>query len=299
MRINITPRQCACFLKVAETGSFSEAARQLSISQPALSRTISQIESALKVHLFDRTTRTVGLTPAGGALRPIALRLVQEFEGSFGELGRFIAGQSGQVRIAALPSIAAVLLPRAISRFRELHPDVDFKILDGLSETVLKTVADGWAEVGLTNEPRSLEKVTYRRLYEDELGLVCRRDDPLAQKEALPWSIFTARPFIGMSLASSVRSMTDAAFLKAGIAVPLLYECEFLGTTGNLVAAGLGITALPRTTMPLTGSSELVWRRLKSPAIRRSLGVVVRRGRSLAPATDQFLAVLVQEAKLI
>lgn len=296
MRMNVTPRQCACFLKIAETRSFSEAAYRLGISQPSLSRTIAQIETALGVRLFDRTTRAVSLTPAGVALHPVAQRLVNEFDSAFGELARFIAGQRGRVSIAALPSIAAVLLPRAIAQFRAAHPDVEFTILDGLSQTVFKTVEDGHAEIGLSNEPISSEKLVYRRLLEDELGLVCRKHDELAARKPISWSIFLQRPFIGMAPASGVRSLTDMAFAKAGISVPLHYECAFLGTTGNLVAAGLGVTALPRLTMPLTGSSELTWRPLGRPRIKRPLGILTRRGRSLTPASQAFLRVLIKQA---
>jgi DNA-binding transcriptional LysR family regulator len=91
--------------------------------------------------------------------------------------------------------------------------------------------------------------------------------------------------------------MTDAAFLQAGLAIKPLYECAFLGTTGNLVAADLGITALPRLTLPLIGAAGLVWRPLLQPDLERSIGVLTRTGRALSPAAEQFLAVLVDETR--
>src|SRR5829696_1873944 len=109
MRIN--PQQLSAFLQLAHTGSFSEAARLQGISQPALSRTVQQMEEAVGQRLFDRTTRSVVLTPTGQELLPIAERLIAELDSSFGELGRFIEGRRGRVAVAALPSIAAVLLP--------------------------------------------------------------------------------------------------------------------------------------------------------------------------------------------
>ncbi|MFC7557297.1 LysR family transcriptional regulator [Pseudoroseomonas wenyumeiae] len=115
MRINVTPQQLNCFLRISEAGSFSAAAKQLGVSQPALSRTIRLMEEALGTRLFDRDTRNVALTPAGSELRPIAERLLAEFQGAFGELAQFIAGREGRVTIAALPSIAAMLLPTAIA----------------------------------------------------------------------------------------------------------------------------------------------------------------------------------------
>jgi DNA-binding transcriptional LysR family regulator len=297
MRIN--PLQLSAFLRLARTGSFSEAARLQGISQPALSRMVQQMEEAVGGRLFDRTTRSVALTPTGQELLPIAERLIAEFDSSFGELARFVEGRRGRVAVAALPSMAAVLLPPAIARYREGRPDVEVAILDGLSGSVLDAVAQGRADIGLTIRPSPQATLAYRPLLSDEFGLVCRPDDALAGDGPLPWSVFEGRPFVAMAPESSVRQMTDAAFLQAGLAIPPLYGCAFLGTTGHLVAAGLGVTALPRLTLPLLGRLGLRWRRLERPLMRRQMGAVTRVGGTLAPAALAFLAVLEQQAKTL
>ncbi|TBW34862.1 LysR family transcriptional regulator [Siculibacillus lacustris] len=290
MRINVTPQQLAAFLEVAETASFSEAASRLSLSQPALSRTIRVIEETLGARLFDRDTRNVALTPAGHELAPIAARIVREFDSSFSELARFVTGRSGRVVIATLPSMAAVLLPGAIARFRETRPDVDFQILDAHSGAVQDAVADGRAEIGLTARPSPDRQLAYHPLMTDEFGLVCRRDDPLAAEAEVSWRVFADRPFIAMSPGSSVRAITDSAFLQHAVPVATLFECGFLATARALVDARLGITALPGLTVPLMAETGLVWRPLVDPVYRRSLGVVRRIGATLAPATLDFIA---------
>ena len=299
MRISPSPQQLAAFLHLARSGSFSEAARLQGVSQPALSRTVQQLEEMVGQRLFDRTTRSVALTPTGQELLPIAERLVSEFDSSFCELARFVAGRRGRVVVAALPSIAAVMLPPAIARYRLDHPDVEVAIMDGLSGSVLDAVAEGRADIGLTIKPSPRATLNYRPLMSDEFGLVCRPDDALAGEGALPWSVFEQRPFVAMAPESSVRQMTDAAFLQAGLAIPPLYGCAFLGTTGHLVAAGLGITALPRLTLPLLGRLGLIWRRLERPVMRRHMGAVTRAGRTPAPAALAFLAALQGQAKML
>lgn len=296
MRINITPQQLAAFLRVAETASFSEAATRLAVSQPALSRTIRMIEETLGARLFDRDTRNVALTPAGHELRPIAARIVREFDNSFSELSRFVTGQRGRVTIATLPSMAAVLLPGAIVRFRETRPDVDFQIIDAHSGSVENAIAEGLAEIGLTARPNPDRDLVYHPLLSDEFGLVCRKDDPLAAGDTASWSVFADRRFIAMSSGSSVRAITDAAFLQHGMAVAPLFECGFLATARALVDARLGVTALPGLTVPLMAESGLVWRPLVA-TYRRSLGVVRRAGASLSPATLDFIALLRQEVR--
>jgi DNA-binding transcriptional LysR family regulator len=299
MRINLTPLQLSAFLHLARTGSFRDAARSQRVSQPSLSRTIQAMEDAIGRRLFDRTTRRVQLTPTGRELRPIAERLVTEFDTGFGELAQFVEGRRGRITIAALPSIAAVLLPGAIARFLADNAAVDFQIMDGLSGTVVDAMVSGKADIGLTVRPTPAANLAYRPLAADAFGLVCRADHPLARSATAPWAVFADEPFIAMDPRSSVRAMTDAAFLQVGIAVRPLYECAFLATTGNLVAEGLGITALPRLTLSMIGSTGLVWRPLTAPSLRRSLGVLTQVGRSLSPAASAFLKVLAQHARKI
>lgn len=295
MRINLTPHQLAAFLTVARAGSFSAAAQQRGVTQSALSRIVQHIEGQLGQPLFDRTTRRIELTPTGRELLPIAERIVTEFDEGLGELGRFIEGQRGRVTIAALPSIAAVLVPPVIARFGTAAPDVEVKILDGLSGSVLDAVAEGRADIGLTIQPNPRAALTFQPLIRDPFGLVCHSDHPLAGETALPWAVFADQPFIAMAAESSVRQITDAAFLQADLAVPQLYGCSFLGTTGHLVAAGAGITALPRLTLPLLGPLGLSWRPLEQPAIQRRIGLVTRTGHSPAPATQILLRMLKSE----
>ena len=229
MRIDLNPRQLLGFLRVAEAGSFSAAARLLGVSQPALSRTVRQVEDAVGTRLFDRDTRNVVLTPAGRELHPVAERIVAEFGGAYGELARFVAGQRGRVAMAALPSIAAVLLVPAVARFAQQRPEVEVAILDGLSGSVLDAVAEGQADAGLTVKPAPRATLAYKPLLSDEFGLVCRPDDALAGDGPLPWSAFEGRPFVAMAPQSSVRQMTDAAFLQAGLAIPPLYRLRIPG----------------------------------------------------------------------
>ena len=112
MRMKLTLQQLLAFLHLAETGSFSNAALALGISQPSLSRAIRSAERTIGAQLFYRDTRHVELTPVGIELRPIARRIALEFNSEFGELAQFIEGQRGRIAIAALPSIAAIILPR-------------------------------------------------------------------------------------------------------------------------------------------------------------------------------------------
>lgn len=299
MRTRLTLPQLAAFLQLAELGGFRDAAIALGVSQPALSRTIQQIENRLGARLFDRDTRTVTLTPAGTKFLPLAKRLIEEYDSTFKEFDDFVAGQSGRIHIAALPSVAAALLPSAIASFQKRHPAVRIDIWEDVALPVHRAVAEGTADIGLATPPQIEGELSFRPMVKDEIVLVCRADDPLANKDEYDWKVFEGRPYIGMSPESSLQSMVNGAFVQNGLPIEPLYNCKQLATIGSLITASLGISALPQLTVVQLASPALTWRRLKNPAMARSIGVITRTGTSLSPPAALFLKELKAHFKLI
>ena len=282
--------QLEAFLAVIDTGSFTRAASAAGVAQSTLSRSIAALEAALDLRLFHRDTRNVELTEAGRQFRPQAVRLLTEFEAALAELADLANGRQGRLTVACLPSIAAVLLPGALVRFRLERPGIEVSIRDSLSQSVLDLVAEGQADLGLTVRPTPQARLSYRHLLGDAFCLVCRTDDVLAGDGPLAWSVFGARDFVAMSPASSVRAMTDAAFLQAGLSPRPLFECGQLATVVGLVAAGVGISALPRLALPILAHAGLCARPLSEPVLSRSIGVVTRSGRPLSAAAAALIA---------
>ncbi|HRO02669.1 MAG TPA: LysR family transcriptional regulator [Terricaulis sp.] len=295
MSAHIGIRELRLFLGVAEASSFSECARVHNISQPALSRTIKLLEERIGARLFHRDTRTVRLTPAGQQLQQTAERLVREFELGMQELDQFVSGARGRFAIAALPSLAALILPRALAQFHALRPDVDCVILDALSESVVEDVNAGRADIGVALRPPPSKQLSYTELFVDQFGLVCAPSDPLATAPSVSWRSFLDRPFVAMAEHSSVRMMTDAAFIQNMTPLKNLFECSHLATTGALIAEGLGVSALPQSVMPLLGVRDLVWRPLDNPALFRSIGLIRRRDRPLHAAAAAFVEILMRQ----
>ena len=310
--MNLTRRQLEAFLHLVDLGSFTLAAEALAdtwtyetmlkaaeachVSQPTLSRTIQTIEEVVGASLFERDSRHIVLSPTGLGVCPIARRLLHEMDNAALELARVVRGQHGRLTVAALPSVAGVLLPPVIARFHMSHPDVDVFIDDGLSASVLSCVADGRADAGITVRPLPERRLRYRQVLTDRFCVLHRAGDPPAGEGTVGWPIFTTRPFIAMSPESSVRPMTDAAFLTAGLSVAPLYECGHLATGGGLVAAGLGLTALPELAIAALGNPSLATTRLEGPVLDRSIGVVTRAGRQPPAFLEAFLGVLQAEA---
>ncbi len=292
MRIDLTLRQLEAFVQVAHAGSFRQAALQLGQSQPALSRFIQQAEKTLGARLFDRDTRHVRITDAGRELLPIAQRVLRDFDDALGDFGEFIAGHSGRISVAALPSIGIALLPKVVASFLGTHPQVSFELIEALAEPLLTLVDDGRADFGISVRPAPRQRLRYHHLLDDPFVLVCRRDDPLASRAAVPWSVFGTRPCIVAGAHSSIRPVTDAVFLRQREPVRPMLEYPSVASCGALVAAGVGITALPVLALQLLNLTELAAVPLQRPTMTRPIGIVTRIGRSLSPVGSTFMASL-------
>lgn len=290
MRLDLNLRQLEAFVAVAATSSFRQAALQLGQSQPALSRFIRQAEQTLATRLFDRDTRHVSITDAGKELLPIAQRILRDFDDALGDFGEFMAGHSGRVSVAALPSTGIALLPQAIAAFARTHPQVTFTLTEAPADALLALVEEGRADFGISVRPAPRQRLHYSHLLDDPFVLVCRRDDPLATLESVPWSVFAAQPCIVAGQNSSIRPITDAVFLRQRTPVRPVLEYPSVAACGALVAAGLGITALPMLALQLLNMSELAFVPLQRPNMTRPIGIVTRIGRTLSPVSRIFMA---------
>src|SRR6476661_1447023 len=128
--MNLSPRQLRLFVLLAQSLSFSRTADQLCVSQPTLSKLVREIEEAMGVRLFERTTRSVKLTVDGEALLGVARRVVVDYEAGCTELEQMVRHRSHGLAIAALPTLAATLLPELVAQLRQEVPDAVVRIHD-------------------------------------------------------------------------------------------------------------------------------------------------------------------------
>ena len=140
--------------------NFRQAAAQLHLSQSALSTQVQRIEDALGVRLFDRTTRTVRLTAAGEVFMQQAANLQAAFRDAVAAVSGIVNAEQGQVSVAALPSVAARLLPRVLMAYRQAHPLVALKLHDTLSGPAFDLVRAGEVDFALTAADPSMRTCT-------------------------------------------------------------------------------------------------------------------------------------------
>lgn len=293
MQINWTPRDLQVFLVLAETGSFRQTAARVHLSQSAVSGVIVRLEEMLGVRLFDRTTRSVHLTPAGETFRDQARLMSEQTLEALRLVRNVVDLQSGSVRMAALPSLAATLLPEVMARFAAQYPGVQLELHDTLSGPAFDLVAAGKVDFAITAANPAYADLDYSELASDGFVLLLPEAHPSARsRQPIAWADTFDMDHISMPLPASVRQYADAAFMHHRRRFQPRYEVEHIATIHAMVRAGLGVAALPELAAAFVRQDGVVSRRLERPGIRRPLGLVMRRNRSLSPAAVEMVRML-------
>ena len=255
--MNATLRQLRSFVSVAQAGSFTRAAGALHISQPALSVQIRELENNFGVKLFERTSRTVQLTPAGRDLAPVFKKLLGEFDAAMETVQKQAATRRETIRIACVPSLATTVLPELISDYRRRHPLIEVVLKDVVWKRVLGMVRAEEVDFGIAPHDQEEKDLHATKLMEDRMHVLFPARHPLARLRVVTLEQVSRYPLVLTGKDSNVRSALDAAFAARGEMAAPVSEVSQAGSAVGLVRAGLGVTILPSTTLELRSDPTL------------------------------------------
>lgn len=282
--MNLSTRQLRAFLALAQTRHFTRAAAACHLSQPAFSALIQQLEAELGARLFDRTTRSVELTPEGQAFASGAQRIVDEADATLTLMRERAQGARGRVALALLPSLAAGWLPPVLAGFQARWPGIEVQVADVLSEPCLDRVRQGQADFALAATRADTPELVADPFCADDFHLVCPVGHPLANAPQVQPQDVAAWPFVHLARTSSVRPCIEAAIHPQPLRTVL--EVEQLATVAGLVRAGLGVSIVPALTLYQFQDAALATRPLPWPGLSRQIYRVRRRERSLSAAAQ-------------
>ena len=297
MQINASLRHLQAFVAVAQTRSFTAAAARVHLSQPALSATIRKLEDIVGASLFDRTTRTVELTPVGHEVLGFAERLLSDYDSAFAGVRAFVSGGRGRIAIAASPSLAAGFLPEVLAAFRRSHPAIEVRIHDALSDRCVDMVRTGRVDIALVPDKPANRDLKHQELGRDHLVLLCRNDHPLANRRTVNWDALAAYELVSLANTSSVRQHVEAAYTRRGLPWKPAFEVEQASTLISFIVHGLGVGVMPHSLVPLAAMSDLVHRRVLAPEIHRVLCAATLKTRPLSPAVSAFIETCLKHAR--
>ncbi|MBP3427938.1 MAG: LysR family transcriptional regulator [Clostridia bacterium] len=277
-------RQMHYALTVARCRSFSQAAEELEVSQPALSKQIISLEQELGVRLFDRATTPVTLTPAGEVFIRRAGRLLSEEDELVRAMERFRTGESGRLTIGIAPSRSPYLTPPLLLALRAQFPGLQFVLCESNSTQLHKGILEGQYDFAIMNLPVDESQLEAIPLEKDTLVLaVPRAMLPLigrdeAAQEAIPLEACGALPFIALSQGQELRRLFDKLCTLSGAQITIGAEVVSISTAWALVQAGVGAAVLPRQMIDAEGSAEAVLFPLEQSTYTRQPAIITRRG---------------------
>ena len=277
------------FVVVADSASFSLAAAQLHLTQPAVSKRIAALEAELNTRLFDRLGRKVLLTEAGHTLLPRARRILAELEDSQRALLNLSGQVAGTLTFTTSHHIGLHRLPPVLRIYVSRYPQVQLDIRFMDSELACEAVAHGEVELGIVTLPLQVQHpLMTLPIWTDRLVVMVPHDHPLAAQCQVPPSVLSAYPAILPGEVTFTRCIINHVFEPLGLHLKVAFSTNYLETIKMMVAVGLGWSLLPAH----MADEAVVALELAGLTVQRSLGVVRHAGRTLSNAAGAMLDVL-------
>lgn len=284
--------QLQYFKTVATMQHMTRAAEVLAISQPALSKSIANIEQHLGVPLFNREGRSIYLNRFGELFLQSVNVILDEYERVKEEFEDIIKPGSGEVSFGFIHSLGMEMVPELIASTREAFPNMQFSLTQATSLSLLEKLEEGAIDLCLSQKIASkVIEIETEELFVEELFVIVPKTHPLAKQDAVKLKQVKSEPFIAIKKGNSLRQLVDELFLEEGIVLNTTFAAEEMHTVAGFVGAGMGISIIPN----IKGLDNFNVKRLKvDPPCYRSVGISWAKNRYLPPAVVEFKNYLLQ-----
>jgi LysR family transcriptional regulator, transcription activator of glutamate synthase operon len=278
------------FVALAEIEHVTEAAAELGVSQPTLSRALGRFEARAGTPLFDRVNRRLRLNPYGQIMLEHARRSIAEMQSAKDRIDALRDPDTGRVRLAFLHSLASWYVPEQLRRFRESAHGIGFDLFQGPAHEITQRVLNSQADIAITSPRPKATGLAWHRLYEERLCLAVPRGHRLASRARVRLSAAADEPFVALGGQTGLRQLTDELWAEDGIRPDIVFEATEIPTMEGLVAAGFGVAVVP---VPRDrGDGKVVHVPLTNVGAKREVGLVWGRDRALSPPGERFVTFL-------
>lgn len=288
----------AIFHAVAETGSISRGADRLHISQPAVSKQISELEQTLGVRLLDRFPKGTRLTDIGKILADYTHRLASIEGEAERAIDEYRGLKRGRLAIGASTTIGAYLLPRIYADFHQQHPQIELRLEIANTKNVQGYLMDGSIEVALTEGLIETEDLASTVFHQDELVVIAPPDHRLLYKKEVTVKDLCQEPWVMREEGSGTRAVIEKALRKHRGHIRKVISLASSEAIKRAVGCGMGIAIISRLTIPLElKTKNLAIVPVKNLTIHRPLHMQTLRNQSLSKAMTDFLKILHADLK--
>jgi len=283
--MKLDPLSLKLFVTVVEEGTIAAASERLHIVASAVSKRISELESALNTKLFHRSNKGVQPTEAGLALLSLARRVLHDLDNIHVHMRDFADGTRGQVRVFSNISAITQFLPLELKRFLDAYPLIEVLLEERTSSTIVKAVAESKADIGIFTLGTHMQNVEVLPYSDDELVVIAPIDHPIAENAFVSFSEALDYNFVGLHAGGSMNLQLLNAASYAGKQMKLRIEVTSFDAQCLMVEAGMGIGILPRrSAQTFLHSLRIRAITLDEPWGKRELAICVRSYASLSVA---------------
>ncbi|MED1205275.1 LysR family transcriptional regulator [Heyndrickxia acidicola] len=275
------------FQTVAKVQHITRAAEQLSISQPALSRSIAKLEEELGVQLFDRKGRNIYLNRYGNMFLHRVEQSIKQIEIGKQEIWDEIHPDSGTVSLSFLPSLGISVVPEIISSYHQKHPYVKFQLHQASNRQIVDHLKSRKIDLALITMLHEDHEIECRPLLSEELFLIVSVDHWLADYDEVDLEMVKTEPFISFKKVNEMQTIINHLCEEAGFTPDVVFEGEEIGTVSGLVGAKLGVSLVPD--LQVLDKSRIKLIRVKQPVCKREIGIAWLKGSYTSPVVEGFI----------
>ena len=278
--------QLEYFKMTAYTQNITKAATALLISEPALSRSISKLETQLGFPLFDRRGKGIYLNRCGRTFLYYAEKALADLSRGQQEVQDLLDAKQGSVFLGFIHSLGISLLPNLLKNFLVQFPQVEFKLYQHNATVLLQHMLDGKIDLSICMGFNSSHDITWKPLFTEKIFAALPTEHPWANDSAVSLKDLATQPFISFKQDFGMRLLTNQFFNKIHCVPHIVFEGDDIVTVAGLVEAGLGVSLLPRIDN-MTGMN-LIYLPIKEMDCTRNIGIAHVTSRYLPPVARNF-----------
>lgn len=284
------------FCTVAETKSFSKTSEIIHLTQPAVSLQIQALEELYETKLFDRSSGSITLTPAGEILYKYAKQILTLYAEAAKEISRITGLIKGCVKIGAGTTVGNYILPAVAVDFKKRHPKIRVSVSIGNAKKILEMLSSSMIDFGIISEMPGKSKFVVEPIISDELCVICSSEHPLSNQKSVSIYDVVKEPFVIREEGSSTRVIIEKFLAEHGLSISDLHISLILGSTGCIkeaVERGIGLSIVSKWAIRKELScGNLRVLKLKEGRITRDFYIVLPKNTILSPAVEEFITYL-------
>ncbi|WLR55854.1 LysR family transcriptional regulator [Mesobacillus subterraneus] len=290
-------RQLMYFVQVAKDNSFTIAAKNLHLSQPALSKMIKKLEEDLGVQLFDRSEYKMNLTDAGERLFEEGQRLLSEMDSITEAIQDTKNLKTGNVSVGIPPVIGTSYFPPLIANFRHDYPGINLSIIENGAVTVYEMVEKGLVDLGLVIMPELSDQIEYIPVTNDEVVLIVHKDHPLANQEKVIFEDLKDESFALLNETFLLHHHVVKACREAGFEPNIYFKSSQWDFLTELVCLNQGVSILPRPILARFNSRNIKQIPIEHPEMKWRIAIILKKNRYVSFAAKKFIEYIKEHIK--